>query len=224
MKILLVDDEKELSEAVKRVLILNHYEVDQAYDGYEALDAIYQNKYDGIILDVMMPNLDGFSVVKEIRAMGIKTPVIMLTAKAEVDDKVLGLDSGADDYLTKPFSIKELIARIKALLRRNEQEKLENLEIDGLILDRGNYELIADGKVHLTNTEFKVIELLMQNKNSLLSTEKIMDRVWDYDTEAEINVVWVYISSLRKKLEQINSNYQIKAVRGIGYKLEEKNV
>ena len=224
MKLLLVDDERELSEAVKRVLVLNRYEVDQAYDGYDALDMIYQNKYDVIILDVMMPNLDGFSVVKEIRAMGNKTPVIMLTAKAEIDDKVLGLDSGADDYLTKPFSIRELVARIKVLIRRNEMEKQDNLELDGLTLDRNNYELIADGKVHLTSTEFKVMELLMNNKNLLLSTEKIMNNVWDYDTEAEINVVWVYISSLRKKLEQINSHYQIKAVRGIGYKLEEKDV
>lgn len=224
MKLLLVDDERELSKAVKRVLVLNRYEVDQAYDGYDALDMIYQNKYDVIILDVMMPNLDGFSVVKEIRAMGNKTPVIMLTAKAEIDDKVLGLDSGADDYLTKPFSIRELVARIKVLIRRNEMEKQDNLELDGLTLDRNNYELIADGKVHLTSTEFKVMELLMNNKNLLLSTEKIMNNVWDYDTEAEINVVWVYISSLRKKLEQINSHYQIKAVRGIGYKLEEKDV
>ena len=222
MKILLVEDEKELSSALRRVLQYNKYEVDVAYDGIEALELISYNPYDCIILDVMMPRLDGISTVKKIRESGNNIPVLMLTAKAEIDDRVLGLDSVADDYLTKPFAIKELMARIRSITRR-KGEVLEIYKFGNTKLDPETFELCADKKVRLTSKEYRLMECLIRNKNILLSTEKILENVWEFDTEVELNVVWVFISSLRKKLEQINSNCTIKSVRGVGYMLEERN-
>lgn len=221
MRLLLAEDEKDLSGSIRRILIHYKYDVDCAYDGEEALTYLSTYTYDGVILDVMMPKKDGFSVVKELRKKGNNVPVLMLTARSEIDDKVLGLDLGADDYLTKPFVVKEFLARVKALVRR-KGEYTDGLTLGNMTLDGATYELSAASKTRLTNKEYRLMEYLIRNKDALLSTEKIMENVWDYDTEAEINVVWVYLSSLRKKMEQIGADYTIKAVRGLGYRLEKK--
>ncbi|MBQ7411990.1 MAG: response regulator transcription factor [Clostridia bacterium] len=221
MRIIIAEDERDLASAIKNVLEYNHYDVDVANDGESALEMMSNYKYDGAILDIMMPKMDGITVVKELRAGGNNIPVLILTAKSEVDDKVLGLDAGADDYLTKPFVIKELLARVRALTRRTS-EVAQSFSIGNTTLDHQSFELCADGKrVRLTAKEYKLMEHLIRNKNMLLSTEKLMESIWGYDSDAEINVVWVFISALRKKLETIGSNYSIKAVRGVGYKLEE---
>ena len=222
MRILLVEDERDLSKAVKKVLELSGYEVDQAFDGAIALGRLKEKKYDCVVLDVMMPRVDGFQVVATMRQDGDPTPVLMLTARAEIDDKVLGLDSGADDYLTKPFQSKELLARIRALLRRNA-ESFSAYSIGNLTLRPETSELSAVTSIRLTNTEYRLMETLVTHQDALLSTERLMDAVWDYDSEAGINVVWAYISSLRKKLTQIGANVTLKAVRGVGYRLEVNN-
>ena len=223
MRLLLVEDDRELSNAIKRVLEINKYEVDVAYNGLEALEYIQYGDYDSIILDVMMPKLDGIGVVKRMREAGNNTPVLMLTAKAEVDDRVLGLDSGADDYLTKPFAVKELLARIRAISRR-KGEVLESYKIGNVTLDSETFEIVANSRVRLTTKEYRLMEYLIRNKNVILSTERILDSVWEYDTDVELNVVWVFISSLRKKLEKIGANLTIKSLRGVGYRLEEIDV
>lgn len=222
MRILIAEDERDLAEAIKRVFEYNLYEVDIVYDGEAALKTLLGAKYDVAVVDIMMPKLDGISVVRELRRSGVNTPILILTAKAEVDDKVLGLDAGADDYLTKPFVVKELLARIRALTRRTTDE-IASLSFGNTTLDHMTFELRANGNVRLTNKEFKLMEHLIKNKNALLSTERLMQSVWGDDSEAEINVVWVFISSLRKKLEGIGSDHTIKAVRGVGYRLEESN-
>lgn len=221
MKLLLVEDERDLSDAIKKVLELNNYIVDAAYDGEEALLYARNGGYDGIILDVMMPKLDGISVVKKLRESGDSVPVLILTAKAEIDDKVLGLDSGADDYLTKPFVIKELLARIRALTRRKGETAI-TCKFGNMTLNPDTFELCAEGKVRLTNKEYRLMEYIMRNHNILLPTERILENVWEFETEAELNVVWVFISSLRKKMKAIGADCVITAARGVGYRLEEK--
>ena len=222
MKILLVEDDKEISSAVSKAIKMSGYECDQAYDGQEAIDAIEYIKYDVIVMDIMMPKMDGITAVKYIRRTNNHVPIIMLTALSETDDKVTGLDAGADDYLTKPFMVKELLARIRALTRRGDTI-VDNKKIGNVTLDSQSFEIKTDNKtVRLTNKEYKLMELLIKNKNQILSTERIMDEIWDLESDAEINVVWVFISTLRKKLDSIESNYEIKAVRGLGYRLEEK--
>lgn len=223
MKLLLVEDEKELSKAIKKVLEINKYEVEVAYNGLEALELIEYGIYDAIILDVMMPKVDGITVVKKMRKDNNNTPVLMLTAKAEIDDRVLGLDAGADDYLTKPFAMKELLARIRSVTRR-KGEVIDSYKLGNMILDSETFELCAeDNRVRLTTKEYRLMEYLIRNKNVLLSTEKILDNVWEYDTDVELNVVWVFISSLRKKMEKIGADYTIKSIRGVGYQLELRN-
>lgn len=219
MKLLVVEDERELSKALVRILILNKYEVETAYDGLQALDMIRQNSYDLIITDIMMPKMDGIQLTKEIRAEKFNTPILILTAKSEIDDKVEGLDAGADDYLTKPFSLKEFLARIRTLLRR-KGDLTEPYAIENLTLDHDKYEIrTPSGSLPLTDTEYRLLEYLIRNKNAVLSTERIMENIWGYDSDAEINVVWAYLSALRKKLAQINADVTIKAMRGVGYKL-----
>ena len=218
-KILVVEDDRELSRAIKRLLEFNKYEVDVAFDGLEALDKVYYNEYDALILDYMMPKMDGITTLKTLRANDNNIPVLMLTAKANIDDKVEGLDAGADDYLTKPFQIKELLARVRALLRR-KGEVISSLEFGDFTLDSNTAEVVSkDNRVNLTNKEYQLLELFIRNKNILLSTEKIMNTIWDFDSQAEINVVWQFISNIRKKLKSIGSEYTIQAVRGIGYRL-----
>lgn len=222
MKLLLAEDDRDISSVIVKFLEKNNYLVDAVYDGEEALEYLGCETYDGVILDVMMPKMDGISVVRNMRKNGNNTPVLILTAKAEIDDKVLGLDAGADDYLTKPFSMKEFLARIRALTRR-KNSTLSTFSFGNIVLNPKTYEIISQtDKVRLSAKEYQVMEILINNSNSLVSTETLMDKVWGFDSDAEINVVWVYISALRKKLQAINANMTISAVRGLGYKLEEK--
>ncbi len=223
MRLLLAEDEKDLSKALCAVLKHNNYSVDAVYDGQDALDYATCGTYDGIILDIMMPKMNGLDVLRELRKNGIDTPVLILTAKAETDDKIVGLDAGADDYLTKPFAMGELLARIRALTRRKAEFSPNLLSFGNLSLNRESFELsVGENSVRLGNKEFQMIEMLLNNPGRLISTEQFMERIWGYETEAEINVVWVYISYLRKKLVNLGANLEIKAVRGVGYTLEEK--
>lgn len=225
MRILLAEDEVSLSKALKVILERNNYSVDQVYDGEEALSFLSADNYDCLILDLMMPKVDGITVLKTMRKEGDMLPVIILTAKSEVDDKVLGLDSGANDYLTKPFNSRELLARIRAITRSKENNEGDSiLKMGNTILMRDTFILKTDsGETRLQSKEFQILELLMQNKNKLISTERLMEKIWGFDSEAEINVVWVYISNLRKKLVSLDSNVEIKATRNAGYTLEERN-
>lgn len=222
MKILLAEDNRELASAIVSILAIAKYDPSVAYDGVIALQRLKEDDYDLLICDIMMPRKDGFQVVKEIRDSGSNIPILMLTARAETDDKVLALDNGADDYLTKPFEVKELLARIRALLRRKETVVKDSHHFSNISLDYEKFELVSDkGRVHLTNREYNLLETLISHHDTLLSTERLMETVWDYDSEAEINVVWAYITSLRRKLESVKANVIIKAVRGQGYRLEE---
>ena len=222
MRLLLAEDEQALSKALTVILERNNYSVDVAYDGQEVLEYLQTDNYDGVILDIMMPKVDGITVLKEIRKKGNLIPVLLLTAKSEVDDKVLGLDAGANDYLTKPFNSRELLARIRAVTRTQTTQVNSQLKIGNVTLDRATYELsTASGSYRLANKEFQMMEMLMSNPKSLISSERFMEKIWGYDSEAEINVVWVYISYLRKKLAALHANIQIKAMRNAGYTLEE---
>ena len=221
MRLLLAEDEKSLARAVSAILEKNNFSVDVVYDGADALDWLRAGNYDGAVLDIMMPKMDGITVLKTIRAEGNMLPVLLLTAKSEIDDKVEGLDSGANDYLTKPFAAKELLARIRAMTRAQTAQPSSTLSVGNLTLDRATFELKSpSGSFRLANKEFQMLETLMANPKTLISTERFMEKIWGYDAEAEINVVWVYISYLRKKLTALNANVQIKATRNAGYSLE----
>lgn len=222
MRLLLAEDEKELSKALCAILKHNNYSVDAVYNGQDALDYGLAENYDGIILDLMMPKKNGLEVLSELRSAGISTPVIILTAKSEVEDRILGLDTGADDYLTKPFNMGELLARIRALTRRRAEFSPNILSLGNITLNRENFELsCGDETIRLGNKEFQMLEMLLTNPGRLISTEQFMEHIWGYDSDAEINVVWVYISYLRKKLSSVGADVEIKAVRGAGYTLEE---
>lgn len=221
MKLLLAEDEKDLAKGLKAILEHNKYIVDVVHDGEDALYYAQTEHYDCLILDVMMPKKSGFEVLFQLRKEGYQTPILLLTAKNQLEDKVTGLDLGADDYLTKPFDTPELLARIRSVLRRPNNFVSEILTVGDCILDRSSYQLQANGKqVTLNNKEFQLIEMFFLNNNQVLSKELIMDRIWGLESEAEINVVWVNISSLRKKLQQLNSKVKISAQRGLGYTLE----
>lgn len=222
MRLLLAEDEKALSKALATILERNKYSVDVACDGQEALEYLEAGNYDGVILDIMMPKVDGITVLRTIRKKGNLIPVLLLTAKSEVDDKVLGLDAGANDYLTKPFHSRELLARIRAMTRTRTAQADSRLKMGNVTLDRATYELSTPtGSYRLANKEFQMMEMLMSNPKNLISSERFMEKIWGYDSEAEINVVWVYISYLRKKLSVLHANIQIKAQRNAGYTLEE---
>ena len=222
IKILVVDDESRMRKLVRDFLVREDYEVLEAGDGEAALDIFYQEKNIAlIILDVMMPKMDGFTVLSKIRSEGCDVPVIMLTAKSETDDKINGLDLGADDYLAKPFDTKELLARIRAITRRKSEAVSTDVIYGDCTLNSLNYELSSGGgSVKLQNKEYQIMELLMANQKSIISAELMMEKIWGYDTDTEISVVWVNISYLRKKLGQIGSKVSIKAVRNQGYTLE----
>ena len=221
MRLLLAEDEEALSKALVTILKHNNYAVDAGFDGQQALDYLECGIYDGLILDLMMPKVDGITVLKTIRRKGNKIPVLILTAKSEVDDKVFGLDCGADDYLTKPFVTKELLARIRAMTRRQSDLQDNALVYGDLRLDRPSFELISQkGKLLLTAKEFQIMEMFMMNPKCILSAEQLMDRVWGLESETEISVVWTYISYLRKKLKTLDSSVTIRAVRNVGYTLE----
>ncbi len=224
MKILLVDDERQLTQALSAILKQNNYLVDVASDGEEGLDCALSDIYDVIVLDVMMPKLDGISVLKKIRSTKISTPVLMLSAKSEVTDRIDGLNSGADDYLTKPFDTKELLARIRALLRRKAEFTGDVLTVGDVLLNRVTFEICKDGhKIALGKKEFQIMEMLMLNNGKTIEKEKFMEKIWGYDSEAEYNTIEVYVSFLRKKLTAIGAKTEIKSLRGIGYTLGEKN-
>jgi DNA-binding response OmpR family regulator len=223
MRLLLAEDERELSSALVAILTHNNYSVDAVFDGRDALDYLENGNYDGAILDIMMPRMDGLTVLKNARENGCMIPVLFLTAKAEVDDRVIGLDSGADDYLTKPFASRELLARVRAMTRRQPDVSGSVLRCGNLALNRATFELSGEkASFRLTNKEFQMMEMLMDNPRQLISTERFLEKIWGYDSDTEMNVVWVYISYLRKKMSALGADVQIKANRGLGYSLESK--
>ena len=224
MRILLAEDERSLSRALVALLEKNNYSADAVYDGEEALAYLEAGNYDGLILDIMMPKLDGLEVLRCLRERGNPIPVLLLTAKAEVEDKVTGLDTGANDYLTKPFSTAELMARIRAMTRSQTGSQTgSRLRFGNITLDQATFELSSpSGSFRLANKEYQMMELLLRNPRQLISSERFLERIWGYDSEVELNVVWVYISYLRKKLAALQADIQIKATRNAGYSLEER--
>lgn len=223
MRLLVAEDEVRLSRALVAILERNHYSVDAVFDGEAASEYLAAENYDGVILDIMMPKKDGITVLRELRSQGNPVPVLLLTAKSEVDDRVEGLDAGANDYLPKPFDSRELLARIRAMTRVHSVQTSSVLEFGNLTLDQTTFVLSSPtGNFRLANKEFQMMEMLMSNPHMLISSERFLEKIWGYDSEAEINVVWVYLSYLRKKLAALKANVQIKATRNAGYSLEEK--
>ena len=221
MRLLLAEDERSLLRALVAILEKNCYTVDAVDNGADALDYLQNGNYDAAILDIMMPRMDGITVLRQLRHQGNPVPVIMLTAKAEIDDKVLGLDSGANDYLTKPFDTKELLARIRAVTRSKASAD-STLTFGNIRLDRATFVLSSpNGSFHLANKEFQMMEMFLSNPQHILPADRFLERVWGYDSNTENSVVWVYISCLRKKLAALGADIQIKAIRNVGYALEK---
>ena len=220
MRILLAEDERPLSRAIAKILEKNNYSVDTVYNGEEALVYLASGNYDCLILDIMMPIMDGLTMLKRLRSEGNHIPVLILSAKTEIEDKVAGLDSGANYYLTKPFDTRELLAAIRAITRGTEAVS-SKITYGNITLDRARFEMYREkGSFRLANNDFQLMELIMSNPRTLISTERFMEKIWGYDTDTEINVVWVYISYLRKKLLSLEANIQIRATRNAGYSLE----
>ena len=223
MKLLFAEDDRDISRAVVTLLERSNYTVDPVYNGNDALDYLVGGDYDGSILDIMMPGKSGLQVVREAREQGVGIPVIMLTAMDEVDDRINGLDAGADDYLPKPFAGGELLARVRAMLRRRERYTPDLIAYGDLSLDRTGYRLLrGDQSVNLGNKGFQIMEMLMSAPGAVISVEQFMEHIWGWDTEVEVNVVWVHISQLRKTLGKLGSGVEIRVVRGAGYTLGEK--
>ena len=223
MRILIADDEQGIAKALKVILEKNKFAVDAVFNGTDALDYIMSTPYDAIVLDIMMPGLDGLTVLKRAREAGIKTPVMLLTAKSEIADRVAGLECGADDYLPKPFATAEFVARVRALTRRSESYTHSVIAVGATQLDSGRYELrCGDKSAALSNKEYQLMELFMRSPRRVFSTEHIMELIWGFDAEAETDVIWTYISFLRKKLRQIDSDAEIKTIRGAGYALDTR--
>lgn len=221
MKLLYAEDEPTMAEAVTDILNYHNFMVDAVTDGAEALAYARAGDYDGIIMDIMLPKMSGLDVLRELREGGCRTPVLLLTAKAEVEDRILGLDLGADDYLPKPFAMGELLARVRAMLRRTDAYTPDELSFAGLVLDRRSSRLrSAAGAVTLTRLECRMLEALLLNRGACLSTEELLVKVWDYETETEPGAVWVYVSALRRRLAAVGSRVRIRARRGVGYTLE----
>lgn len=223
MKILIVEDERDLMNALGAILEQNQYTVDKAYNGIDGEDFAKTGLYDAIILDIMLPGRDGLRVLRNLREEGISTPVLLLTARSEVEDKIKGLDTGADDYLTKPFNTGELMARIRALTRRKDEYTGDVLTIGTTELDKNTHELTCGAaSVKLSLKEYQILELLMINRKQIVAKERIIEKIWGYDCDAEYNAIEVYVSFIRKKIAAIRSDIQIKAVRGLGYSIEEQ--
>ncbi len=220
MRLLVADDEREITKAVRAALEHNKYTVDVVDNGVDALAYAQETRYDGIVLDIMMPGRDGLSVLQELRRGGVATPVLLLTARGELDDRIVGLEAGADDYLPKPFALAELVARVKALLRRGGDYTMDVIEAGDLRLNCSTYELSARETVRMSNKEFQIIECFLRHPHQVFSSEELLSRFWNWDSEAEINVVWTNIANLRRKLAQIGSTVEIKSIRGVGYQLE----
>lgn len=224
MRLLIAEDELDLAEALTVFFQKNHFSVDAVNDGADAYEYASSGEYDAIILDVMMPKMNGIDVLRRLRAEGIKTPIMMLTAKGMKDDRITGFNAGADDYLPKPFEPDELICRVRAMLRRSDNYRPSALEFGDVTLDPSTGMLACSGRsVRLSGREYQVMELFMRSPNVVFSADKIMERVWGWDSDAEINVIWVHISNLRKKLRSIGSKITVRAVRGLGYALEESD-
>ena len=222
MRLLVVEDEKKLCDMIAKSLHQAGYEVDTCNDGEEALEMICAEMYDLIVLDLNLPGMDGMDILRELRKENEETKVLILSARSQIADKVEGLDAGANDYLAKPFHSKELLARIRAMTRTQTAQADSKLQIGNGTLDRATFELSTPaGSFRLANKEFQMLELMMSNPSHLISAERFMEKIWGYDSEAEVNVVWVYISYLRKKLTALHANIQIKATRNVGYSLEE---
>ena len=222
MRILIAEDEETIARALKVMLEKNKYAVDAVSSGTDALEYIRAGKYDALILDIMMPGMDGIEVLKAARSEGVTTPALFLTAKGEIEDRVRGLDAGADDYLPKPFDFSELLARVRALTRRSGGYVPSVMSFGSVTLDRLSYTLKTDcGEVRLNNKEYQLMELFMRRPGQIFSAEHIMDAIWGLDSQSEMDVIWTYIGFLRKKLRTLNADIEIKTVRGAGYELEE---
>lgn len=223
MRILIAEDEVGIAKALKLVLEKNRFAVDMVHNGLDALEYMLSVSYDTVVLDIMMPGLDGLEVLKRARERGITAPVLFLTAKAEVEDRIAGLDAGADDYLPKPFVMGEFLSRVRALTRRSGSYAPDVIRVGDTALDLSSYTLSAGSQsVRLNNKEFQLMELFMRNRGRVFSTDALMQKVWDLDTESETDVVWTYIGFLRKKLRGLEAGVEIKTIRGAGYALEEK--
>ncbi len=226
MRILYAEDEVAINEAVTAILFKNNYTVDSVYDGEQALSYLKVTDYDIIVLDIMMPKVDGLSVLKGIRSRGIKTPILMLSAKGELEDKIEGLDLGADDYLTKPFETEELLARLRAISRRASEIVSDDISISNITLNRSCFELSSKAskkKFVLSSKEYQILETLMTNPKKFFTKDMLMDKLWGYDVDTDISVIWVHISNLRSKLKEIKSLVAIKNKRNAGYYLEIKD-
>lgn len=221
MKILLAEDTRDMNHVLTAALTHEGYDVDSAFDGEEALDFVRTNGYDAMVLDIMMPKKDGLQVLKELREENIVTPVLLLTAKAEVDDRVNGLDAGADDYLTKPFAMKELLARVRAMTRRKTEYAAKKLQYGDFSLDDEKFELSCENSVRLSVKEFELLQALILNQNHEVSTQYLLEHVWDGAEEAGSDTVWLYISYLRGKLRSVASNVEIEGERGSSFRLTE---
>ncbi len=222
MRILIAEDEIAIAKALKALLERNKYAVDMVHNGTDALAYILEVQYDALILDIMMPGMDGIAVLQKARSKGIATPALFLTAKAEIEDRVTGLDAGADDYLPKPFATVEFLARVRALTRRRGDCMPTQLTLGNVTLDTGSYALgVGDGQERLGNKEYQLMELFLRSPRQVFSTELLMEKIWGLDSEAEMDVVWTYIGFLRKKLKLLGANIEIKTIRGVGYTLEE---
>lgn len=227
MRLLLVEDEMRMAQALTELLRLEKYEVDHCSNGLDGLYAVQSGIYDIVILDIMLPGMNGFEIAKQARKSGIRTPILMLTAKAELDDKVKGLDSGADDYLTKPFMTEELLARLRALGRRSINTDDGTFSCGDIAIDTGTLTLscTSNGQsVRLSEKEYRILEYLIANSGQILTREQLSVKIWGYESEAEYNNVEVYMSFTRKKLAFVGAKTEIKAVRGIGYELRCENV
>ena len=218
MKILVVEDERDLNRIITKHLKKNNYSVDNCFDGGEALDFVSYSEYDLIITDIMMPNVDGYEFIARLRESRNNTPVIMLTAKDTLEDKIVGLDSGADDYIVKPFEFDELLARIRGLMRRNYGLATNVIQVDDVVLDISKKQVLRNGRnIGLTGKEYEVLEYLMKNKESILSRDQILNHVWDYDYDGASNIVDVIIKNIRKKLDNGTDKTIIYTKRGLGY-------
>lgn len=221
MRILVAEDDPKLLKSLVHIFKLNHYAADGVDNGIDAFDLASSGEYDGLVLDIMMPGMDGVSLLKKLRAKGITTPALFLTARTEIDQRIEGLDAGADDYLPKPFSTGELLSRVRAMLRRKDTFTPDMLTFGALLLNRSTYELVCGGKTQaLSGKEFQVMEMLMQNPNVIVTAERLITHIWGWDTNVDTSVVWVHIYNIRKKLEKLLSPVTIKFVRGVGYTLE----
>lgn len=223
MRILIAEDDTRLLKSLMHIFELNHYAVDGVDNGTDAYDYASSNEYDGLVLDIMMPGIDGITLIRKLRSEGITTPALFLTARTEIEQRIEGLDAGADDYLPKPFSTDELFARVRAMLRRKDNFTPDILTVNELSLNRSTYELICNGKAQtVSSKEFQVMEMLMQNANIIVTVEQLITHIWGWNTDVDMSVVWVHISNIRKKLEAISSPVTIKFVRNAGYTLEVK--